>query len=207
MSPETYLLYLATVLVFFATPPGSSQILIMTTAARMGARKAWPTAAGDLSANALQMTIAALGLASILASSATALTVIKWVGVAYLAFLGLRMFFAPAQNFAEAPEVSRKRLFAQGFLTSGANPEAVFFFAALFPQFLDLSQPIFPQLIILGATYLIIDGVVLAGMAAMSGRLLSKLQTRGRLLNRLGGAGMMAAAAVLGAKDVSPNRS
>ncbi|MGR3503898.1 LysE family translocator [Pseudaestuariivita sp.] len=202
MSIETYLLYLATVAVFFATPPGTSQILIMSTALRVGARRAWITAAGDLSANTLQMLIAGLGLAALIASSATALTVIKWVGVAYLLVYGIRMFLSDAPDLsASASPVPARRLFLQGFVTSGANPEAVFFFAALFPQFIDPGAPLAPQLLILGATYLVIDGAVLAIMAVASERLLSGLRNRGKALNRIAGAMMVGAAVLLGFKD------
>jgi threonine/homoserine/homoserine lactone efflux protein len=92
-------------------------------------------------------------------------------------------------------------LFLQGFLTSGANPEAVFFFAALFPQFLNPAAPLLPQLAILGATYLVIDGTILVLMALGAERLLGGLRHRARLLNRAAGAMMIAAAALLGAKD------
>ena len=202
MSVDTYLLYLVTVGIFFATPPGTSQILIMSTALRIGARRAWITGAGDLTANALQMCIAGLGLAAFLATSATGLTIIKWMGVAYLALYGVRLFFAPAPDLSASarPEPARK-LFAQGFVTSGANPEAVFFFAALFPQFIDPAAALGPQLLILGVTYLVIDGAILAVMAITATRLLSGLRTRGRLLNRIAGTMMVGAAVLLGAKD------
>ena len=206
MSLETYLVYLATVFVFFATPPGTSQILIMTTAVRYGARKSLPTALGDLTANTLQILIAGVGLAAVLATSATALTIIKWAGVAYLAYYGLRLYFAPAPDLGQAAPPNPRKLFTQGFVTSGANPEAVFFFAALFPQFLTLSAPLWPQLLILGGTYLIIDGTILAVMALTAEKLLGRLRERGRLLNRLAGGAMLIVAALLGAKDVQVAR-
>ncbi|RVT84028.1 LysE family translocator [Rhodobacteraceae bacterium CCMM004] len=203
MTWDTYLLYLATVGVFFATPPGSSQILMMSNSLRHGLRPSLATAAGDLSANAVQMLAAGIGLTALIASSAGALTVIKWLGVAYLLWFGLRTFFAPAPSL-DAPAVppGRRRLFGQGFVTSAANPEAVFFFAALFPQFLDPAVPLAPQLAVLGATYLVVDGAILVAMGAGATRLLSGLRHRARLLNRVAGAMMIAAAGLLGLKDV-----
>ena len=78
----------------------------------------------------------------------------------------------------------------------------MFFFAALFPQFIDPALAIWPQLLILGLTYLIVDGTILLAFAASAERALSGLRTKARLMNRLAGAAMIAAAGLLGLKDV-----
>lgn len=203
MTSETYVLYLATVAVFFATPPGTSQILIISNALRFGVRRSLWTGAGDLSANALQMLAAGFGLAAIIATSANALTVIKWAGVAYLAIYGLRIFFAkPSTLDGSTSAAPTHHLFSQGFFTSLANPEAVFFFAALFPQFIDPALAIWPQLLILGATYLVVDGLILLAFAMGAERVLGHLRHKARLLNRAAGTMMMTAAVLLGLKDV-----
>jgi threonine/homoserine/homoserine lactone efflux protein len=72
MSWETYLVYLAAVAVFFATPPDPSQLLIISNSIRHGLRRSAFTIAGDLTANSLQMTVAAFGLAAVIATSAEA---------------------------------------------------------------------------------------------------------------------------------------
>ena len=126
MTWDTYLLYLATITVFFATPPGTSQILMMSNSLHYGLRCSLPTVAGDLSANGLQILAAGFGLAAIIATSATALAVAKWLGVAYLVWFGLRMFFAKPLDLRRAgAQVPRRRLFLQGFLTSGADRKSV----------------------------------------------------------------------------------
>ena len=94
MSAELYLVYLAAVAVFFATPPDTSQLLIIANAMRHGLRRSLWVIAGDLSANVLQMTAAAFGLAAVIATSATAFSVIKWLGVAYLVWIGLRLMLS-----------------------------------------------------------------------------------------------------------------
>lgn len=203
MTLDVYLIYLATVAVFFATPPGTSQILIISNTLRFGLRRSVATGLGDLSANVLQMLCAGFGLATVIAHSGQALFVIKWLGVAYLLWFGIRTFFAaPTKLERAAEETPPRRLFLQGFLTSAANPEAVFFFAALFPQFIDPAAAIAPQLLILGATYLVFDAAILFAMALGAERFLGQLRSRSRLLNRLAGLMMVAAAALLGAKDV-----
>ena len=94
MTIETYLLYPAALAVFFATPPDTSQLLIIANSARRGLKKSGWTIAGDLTTNALQMCAAAFGIAAVIAASATVFQVVKWLGVAYLAWIGLRLIFS-----------------------------------------------------------------------------------------------------------------
>ena len=160
---ETYLIYLAAVAVFFATPPDTSQLLIISNSVRYGLRRSAYTIAGDLTANSLQMTGAAFGLAAIIATSASAFVWIKWLGVAYLVWIGLQLILAKdrPEDVAATASGQSARLFRQGFVTSMANPFAVVFFGALFPQFIDPMMPVLPQLLILGLTYLVVDGAIL----------------------------------------------
>ena len=162
--------------------------------------------AGDLSANAVQMALAGFGLTAVIAASADALWVIKWAGVAYLAWIGLRLMLS--RGSGTAPDAATGgRLFRQGFLTSSANPYAVVFFGALFPQFIDAGQPVLPQIVILGVTYLVVDGVILVlwGWAAV--RTLGRIKAvTGVWINRVSGALMIGAAVLLGLKDVSQAR-
>ena len=89
-------------------------------------------------------------------------------------------------------------LFRQGFLTSSANPFAVVFFGALFPQFIDAGAPIWPQLLVLGGTYLLVDGVILILWGALARQTLGRLTwLTGTRINRLSGGLMIAAAALL----------
>lgn len=207
MSAETYLLYLAAVAVFFATPPDTSQLLIVSNAMKHGLRRSLWVIAGDLSANVLQMTAAAFGLAAIIATSAQAFGWIKWLGVAYLVWIGLRLMLAHEGPGQAPPAVKATGLFRMGFLTSMTNPFAVVFFAALFPQFIDTAAAILPQLVILGATYLLVDGVtlVLWGWAgARVAQRLARISMTG--LNRISGGSMIGAAALLGFRDIAPEQ-
>ncbi|MEO1291537.1 MAG: LysE family transporter [Pseudomonadota bacterium] len=208
MNPDLYLAYLAVVAVFFASPPGPSQLLMISNSLSHGVRRSGATVAGDLSANALQMTAAAFGLAALIASSATALAVIKWAGVAYLLWMGISKFLAkPVAVDASRAAARPGRLYRQGFFTSAANPKAVVFFAALFPQFIDASLPIWPQLLMLGGTYLVIDGCILFlyGWLAVTSLQRVKALT-GQLMNRLSGAMMIGAALLLAGKDLGDTR-
>ena len=202
MTLETYLLYLGVVAAFFATPPDTSQLLIISNSLRHGLRRSLATVAGDLSANALQMTLAACGLTAVIATNADALWIVKWAGVAYLAWIGARLLLARPEVTA-LDAAPGGRLFRQGFVTSSANPYAVVFFGALFPQFIDTAQPVWPQLLILGLTYVVVDGLILLlwGWAAL--RTLGRVrQLTGVWINRVSGCLMIGAAVLLGLKDI-----
>jgi homoserine/homoserine lactone efflux protein len=204
MAFETYLIYLAAVAVFFATPPDTSQLLIISNSVCYGLRKSAYTIAGDLSANCLQMTGVAFGLAAIIATSATAFSVIKWLGVAYLIYIGIQLIRSRDDvNDVDANQSGQAfRLYRQGFVTSMANPFAVVFFGALFPQFIDPALAILPQLLILGVTYLIVDGAILLLWGWLGVRAASALKRHSfGLINKICGALMIAAAALLASKD------
>lgn len=209
MNPDLLAAYLVVVGVFFATPPGPSQLLMISNSLSHGVRRSLATAAGDLSANVLQMTAAAFGLAAVIGQSAAALSVVKWAGVAYLAWLGIAMFRAkPGSPRRAGGTASTARLYRQGFLGSATNPEAVVFFAALFPQFIDPGLPVWPQLIVLGAIYLTVDGVLLVVFGWLATRSAARLRgSGGRLLNRVSGAMMIVAAALLAGKDLGDQRA
>lgn len=207
MTLETYIIYLAAVAAFFATPPDTSQLLTISNSIQHGLKRSLWTISGDLSANILQMLAAAFGLAAVIATSANAFTIIKWLGVAYLAWIGLQLFLSkPIDTKAEsASQKSAGSLFRQGFFTSSANPYAVVFFSALFPQFIDPGLPVLPQVAILGATYLVVDGVILLlwGYLAIYSADRIKALSRGGM-NRICGLLMMGAAALLASKDFEP---
>ena len=209
MSPETYVIYLGVLAAFFATPPDTSQLLIISNSLRHGLRRSLATVAGDLTANSLQMTAAAFGLTAVIAASADALWLVKWLGVCYLAWIGLRLMLARPEAGAVGgiAQGGTATLFRQGFLTSSANPYAVVFFGALFPQFIDPGLPIWPQLVILGVTYLVVDGAILVLWGWVAMRTVGRIrQMTGVWINRSCGALMMAAAALLASKDLSGAR-
>ncbi|MEM9913116.1 MAG: LysE family translocator [Pseudomonadota bacterium] len=201
MSVETYLIYLGVLAAFFVTPPDTSQLLIISNSLRHGLGRSLATVVGDLSANSIQMTLAAFGLTAVVATSADALWIIKWLGVAYLAWIGFKLIFSREQ--ADAPTPAGGHLFRQGFVTSMANPYAVVFFGALFPQFIDTGQPVWPQLLILGVTYLLVDGIILVLWGWTARRTIGRLTAMThQWVNRVSGTLMLGAAVLLGLKDI-----
>ncbi|MEO1574248.1 MAG: LysE family translocator [Pseudomonadota bacterium] len=204
MTTQTWLMYVGTVLIFMSTP-GPSHLLMLSTSLSSGFRRSLATAAGDLCANAIQMLLAGLGLAAVVVGSQFGFTIIKWAGVAYLVWMGvgqiLRSFRTPASGQIQG-KATLKKLWLRGFVTSAANPKAVVFFAALFPQFLDPDLPLGPQMTILGGTYLVIDGVFLALYGKGASWIGQKLQARYRAwIDRAAGASLILAAVLLGLRS------
>ncbi|MFT4715170.1 MAG: homoserine/homoserine lactone efflux protein [Paracoccaceae bacterium] len=207
MPLEIYLIYLAAVAAFFATPPDTSQLLIISNSIRHGLKKSIWTISGDLSANCIQMVAAAFGLAAIIATSASAFLWIKWLGVAYLAWIGIQLIRSKEtdQDMQASKAGTAFRLYRQGFITSMANPFAVVFFGALFPQFINPALPITPQLLVLGTTYIVIDGAILLLWGWLGLRAANGLQRMSvGVVNKICGGLMIGAAILLGSKDLQP---
>lgn len=200
-------MYLATVLLFMLSP-GPSHLLMISVGISDGFKKSLATAAGDLSANIIQIILAGFGLAAIITSFQYGFTAIKWAGVAYLVWIGIKTIYT---SFKKETSLDAKQsssvlnLYMRGFITSAANPKAVIFFAALFPQFIDPNQPLALQVLVLGATYIVIDGIFLTFYGLSSSWLTQKLQSKyHRLINRISGFCLILTAIFLGLKKIEP---
>ena len=146
---------------------------------------------------------------AILVASQGALTAVKWAGAAYLLWMGIRLWRRPKNTQAgqAAPTARLRILWFQGFVTSAANPKAVVFFAALFPQFISADRPLAPQLLILSLTYLAIDGSFLASYGAGASWLARRLKGRATAwLDRIGATFLIGAALMLGLKTLREAR-
>jgi threonine/homoserine/homoserine lactone efflux protein len=205
MSTEIYIAYLLTVLALMSTP-GPSHILMLSNASANGSKRAMATAAGDLTANFLQMLAAGLGMSALITNAPHAFNIIKIVGVAYLVWLGVKMFhksFKDQTLVHSANSTSLKTLWLQGFITSATNPKAVIFFAALFPQFLNPSAAFWPQFAVLSLSFLVIDGSFLTGYGIAADKIRHLMQRHGtKWIDRLGGTGVLIAALLLGLKTL-----
>ncbi|MFP2995361.1 LysE family translocator [Spongiivirga sp. MCCC 1A20706] len=155
--------FIGTVLILVWTP-GPSVLLATANSLKYGAKKTTGTILGDLSANLIQIILASVGLATIITSSSELFQIIKWLGVGYLIFIGIKkIIVTPKTELKENNLKNRSffNLYAEGFLMSAANPKAVVFFAALFPLFLNKDLPFVPQVVVLGIIFLILDGTSL----------------------------------------------
>ena len=205
MTLDAWTVYVGVVLVFMIAP-GPSHLLMIATGLKSGFRRSLATAAGDLSANAIQMMLAGFGLAAALVASRHGFAIVKWAGVAWLVWMGVRQILAsyraPRDDGVCVVPTSIRRLWLTGFLTSAANPKAVVFFAALFPQFIDPTRPLVPQLVVLGGTYLVIDGLFLGAYGWSADRLVARTaRLRGTAIERLSGLGLIGSAGLLAVRS------
>ena len=207
MSTELWLAYVTTVLILMSTP-GPSHLLMLSNSLGNGFNRSLATAGGDLSANIVQMTVASLGLVSLIHSSQEFFDVFKWAGVSYLIFMGVMKFrkrFDPSVAVLSRIRTLRS-LYWQGFMTSAANPKAVVFFAALFPQFVNPALQTGKQLVIMGVTYLVIDACFLTIYSGFAGWIESRFRHQvGHHMNQISGALLVGAAILLGLKEIKTN--
>ncbi|MGA3251474.1 MAG: LysE family translocator, partial [Paraburkholderia sp.] len=119
--------------------PGPTVLLVISYALGHGRRFALVTTAGVALGDLTSMTTSMLGLGVILAASAALFTALKWVGAAYLIYLGIKLWRAPAQapDAPDTAETRTSRIFAHAFAVTALNPKSIIFFVAFVPQFID----------------------------------------------------------------------
>ena len=139
--------------------PGPAVLYIVTRSVDQGRQAGLTSAAGIATGGLVHVAGAALGLSALLASSAVAFSVVKYIGAAYLIFLGVRTLIArpdPLAATTRAPRTMR-RLFAQGVVVQALNPKVALFFLAFLPQFVDPARgSVLVQTILLGAMFIAI---------------------------------------------------
>ena len=199
---------LATVLL--AVTPGPDTALVFAQSLRHGARGGIVAALGVATGCLVHITAASIGLSAVLAASAMAFNVIKWLGAAYLAFIGLRAIITSGSSAPTAPladQAARKSgtktssVFWSGFLTNVLNPKVAVFFLAFLPQFVTARSQYAPLgFAVLGLILIVIGFSWLAGVALLSARSLAALGSRHSLrtwLERALGTAFIALAARL----------
>lgn len=202
MSLNAWLLYVATVF-FVSATPGPNMLLAMTHGIRYGVRHTLPTLAGLLLALGIIMCGSALGLGALLATSELLFSVVKYAGAAYLVWLGIKTWRAPASSLQESTAAAvidtAWQRFRTGFLVAMSNPKAFVFFTALFPQFMNAQADQSVQLAILAATFFVIESTWQIVYATGGAKLKSWLNTPLRLqwLNRFAGGSFAVAGVAL----------
>ena len=169
--------------------PGPDTALALSRSLVRGRGAGLEAVAGSMTALTVHLTAAGLGLSALLASSATAFTVLKLAGAAYLVVLGLRLILADhdedgAATELVAPGFGLRNGFAQAVLTGLLNPKSALFFLTFLPQFLDRSSAIAPQLLLLGAVTLVIAAAWATGIVLVADRIRATL-ARPRLRARI----------------------
>jgi homoserine/homoserine lactone efflux protein len=205
MSIEAWLLFTITETILCLSP-GPAVLLVLSVSLTRGWSPGLQASAGILAANTLYFLLSATSLGAILLASWEVFFLIKWVGAAYLIWLGLTMVVArgtraPHTAAHPTPPPTRRETFLHGVVTQGANPKALIFFTALLPQFVDPTEPVALQIAILAVTSILIEFGVLAAYTALASRARRFAQRPrfARGLERLGGGLLIGAGAGLAA--------
>lgn len=187
--------------ILISVSPGAGAVNTMSNGLRYGVKRSLPAILGLQLGYGAQIVLVGAGLGAIVSSSATALTVIKWVGVAYLVWLGIQKWREPVMEAVAEDQsaISHRRQFWNAALVNLTNPKATVFLVALFPQFLIADAPHGPQLITMGTTLILVDCLVMLGYALLASQLFRFMTTpqRQRQMNRLFGGLFVTAAMAL----------
>ena len=189
MALHTWLIYLVAAIGLSLTP-GPNSLLALTHGALHGHRRTLYTVAGGALGFVAVIALSMLGIGALLQASASALLVLKWVGGAYLVWLGVQLWRAPPLNLqavAGAPFPRRSQLFRQGLFAAVSNPKALLFYGAFLPQFIDPARSLWLQFAVMAGTFAVIECVVEVVLARLAHRVRPALERFGKRFNRVCG--------------------
>ncbi|WP_180102777.1 LysE family transporter [Acinetobacter sp. YH12126] len=188
MSYQIWIAYMLACWVI-SVSPGAGAIASMSSGLNYGFKHGYWNAIGLQLALLVQIAIVAAGAGVLFATTPWAFLIVKWFGVVYLLYLAYLQWTAPTQSIEiqqDLPNKSRSKLVLHGFLVNMSNPKAIVFLLAVLPQFLDLSKPQWIQYVIMAATMISIDLIVMAGYTGLAAKVLRLLKSpkQQKYLNR-----------------------
>ncbi len=174
--------------------PGPTVLLVISYALSHGRKSAMATVLGVGLGDFTSMTTSMLGLGAFLLTSASLFTVLKWIGAAYLIYIGVKLWRKPvggaeAAGANGAAETKPRRIFLHAYVVTALNPKGIIFFIAFLPQFLNTARPMLPQMLLFEATFLVlaITNVALYALMASAARRTIRKPAVQRTVNRVGG--------------------
>jgi homoserine/homoserine lactone efflux protein len=199
---QTLLIFSIVAFVGIATP-GPTVLLALTNGSRFGVRASLPGMAGAVLSDFVLISAVAIGLGSLLAASEFWFSAVKWIGVAYLAYLGIRLLRSKGtltvpDDTNTSSQVSARSIFLRSLLVAVTNPKGYLFFSAFLPQFIVSTESQLPQYVALAVTFATIDFVVMLAYALAGAQAIRLLRARGVLwLDRVCGGALLALAGSL----------
>lgn len=190
MTIETWLAFAAATGVLLVIP-GPTVLLVVSYALGQGFRTALPMAFGVALGDFTAMTLSMLGVGALLAASATLFTALKWMGAAYLIWLGIKLWRAGGamQAAPRTDRVSALKMLAHAWIVTALNPKGITFFVAFLPQFLDPAADFWMQVLVFEATFIVLAFTNVLAYALLASRargLMSSARAIG-IVNRVGG--------------------
>ncbi len=179
--------------------PGPNGLLALTHGALYGARKTVSTILGGSLGFTVVIGLSMFGIGALLAANVGLLMVLKWIGGAYLIFLGIQVWRSPsmAETRSEPKSSSGGKLFQAGLLSAISNPKGILFFVAFLPQFIDPVKPLVIQFLIMAATFVVIEFFYELMVAALADKIQPWLKRVGKNFNRVFGSVFIAIGALL----------
>lgn len=160
MTFESFTVFLFTTMIIVLSP-GPAVLIVVSTAVSNSLKQAIWVILGIAVADMTYLLMSAMGIVALILASDVLFTAIKWVGVAYLTYLGLRVLFSANDltRVKTKQEMNEKflHLFVRGYVLEISNPKALLYFSALLPQFINVSEPMIKQLLILGGAVFVLD--------------------------------------------------
>jgi threonine/homoserine/homoserine lactone efflux protein len=199
---DTLLVFALVALIGCATP-GPTMLLALANGSRYGVGASLAGMCGAVLSDVVLISAVGLGLGALLAASQFWFSTVKWVGVVYLAYLGVRLLlskgtFAAGCDIPATEKPSARGIFLRSFLVAITNPKGYFFFSALLPQFVVPSAPQCQQYMALAATCVVIDFAVMFAYAMAGAQAIRFLRAKGALwIDRLCGGALLATASSL----------
>ncbi|HUN94454.1 MAG TPA: LysE family translocator [Burkholderiaceae bacterium] len=199
MAPQTWFIYFIATL-GLSLSPGPNTLLALTHGALHGRRKTtWTILGGSLGFVTI-MALSIFGIGALLKSSLGWLTALKWIGGAYLVWLGIQVWRSPPIG-VDLDEARRAQtgpgMFRQGALSAATNPKGILFFAAFLPQFIDPDRSLFVQFVVMALTFVILECITEFALASAAHRISPWLKRVGRRFNRACGGVFVAIGAAL----------
>jgi threonine/homoserine/homoserine lactone efflux protein len=173
--------------------PGPAVLYVLSQAIRGGPARAVWGSGGILSANAMYFALSATSLGAVIVASYKLFFLVKWLGAAYLVYLGLRSFFGKsavlALPAANGESGNRPRILRDGFFLQAANPKALLFFTAILPQFIDEHHSVVFQVLVLGISSIVVEFFILFTYGQLAGRALATARSPRfeKVTNRIAG--------------------
>ncbi len=198
--PHLFLAFVASVTVLMLIP-GPNVALIVANSMAYGVRFGLLTVAGTTSAMVLQLALTVLGMTEVLGQLGAWFDWVRWIGVAYLLYLGIMQWRLPSVDLTKVKPAPRSAggIYSKAFLVSLTNPKTLFFYGAFFPQFVTPAQNLNSQLAVLCTTFLLIAVLVDSAWSVAANHARSLLAPHGKLRNRLTGGVLVGAAVALAA--------
>ena len=193
MSLQVYLAFVAACIAL-ALLPGPVVTLMIANGLRYGTRAALTNILGVQVGLAIVIGIVAVGLTSLMATMGYWFDWVRFAGAAYLVWLGIKLIRFPVEGVKTdaPPPPPRGGFFLQGFVVLLSNPKVLVFFGAFIPQFIDINKDHFPQVTLLGVTFMVIAGMTDALYALLAGRVRTLFSARRtRLVSRVSGGFMI----------------